>query len=494
MRKKEFIMIKLSKRITASLILTAMLAAMTASCGSGGDIQNVTNNGETSDAAVTSDDVTTSPLYELEQKDFGGREFRISVTKRYETEMWVEDENGDVCNDAVYNRNIKVSDYLNVKIVNVVSDGESNQVSEISKNIAAGDDVYDLTAVYTWLVGGPMLEGCFQNWSDVPVVDFSREWWVTDANEAFSIAGNQFVAVGDLSVTTLLLSYAVYFNQRIAEEYKFPNLYETVLDGKWTIDEMLSLSKDMYQDLNNDGQLDENDAYGFAGDKVTNLDVWTSAFDIPLIEKNKNGDPVACVNLERLQTALEKVNSLLYDNQSFISWSGDEIKVFANGNSAFLTTWINNSFTTLRSMKDDYGILPYPKLDEEQKNYYSNSMDNYSMLSVPKTVTDTDFVGTVTEALTRENHFSVIPAYYDVALTAKYARDEQSVAMLDIIMDGRKYDFSILHSAQLANLPYLFREMTRDHADSAASRYAAISSIIDAGLKSLAEKYRELGN
>ena len=494
MRKKEYIMIKKSKRITASLILTAMLAVMTASCGSGGDIQNVTNNGETSDAAVTLDDVTTSPLYELEQKDFGGREFRISVTKKYETEMWVEDENGDVCNDAVYNRNIKVGDYLNVKIVNVVSDGESNQVSEISKNIAAGDDVYDLTAVYTWLVGGPMLEGCFQNWSDVPVVDFSREWWVTDANEAFSIGGNQFVAVGDLSVTTLLLSYAVYFNQRIAEEYKFPNLYETVLDGKWTIDEMLSLSKDMYQDLNNDGQLDENDAYGFAGDKVTNLDVWTSAFDIPLIEKNKNGDPVACVNLERLQTALEKVNSLLYDNQSFISWSGDEIKVFANGNSAFLTTWINNSFTTLRSMKDDYGILPYPKLDEEQKNYYSNSMDNYSMLSVPKTVTDTDFVGTVTEALTRENHFSVIPAYYDVALTAKYARDEQSVAMLDIIMDGRKYDFSILHSAQLANLPYLFREMTRDHADSAASRYASISSAVDEGLKTLAAKYRELGN
>lgn len=486
-------MIKMSKRITASLILTAMLAAMAASCGGGSDTQTVTGSGDTS-AEVTSSDVTTSPLYELEKKDFGGREFRISVTKKYETEMWVESENGDVCNDAVYNRNIKVGDYFNVKIVNVVSDGESNQVSEISKNIAAGDDVYDLTAVYTWLVGGPMLEGCFQNWSDVPVVDFSREWWVTDANEAFSIAGNQFVAVGDLSVTTLLLSYAVYFNQRIAEEHKFPNLYETVLDGKWTIDEMLSLSKDMYQDLNNDGQFDKNDMYGYAGDKVTNLDVWTSAFDIPLIEKNKNGDPVACVDLDRLQTALEKVNSLLYDNQSFISWSGDEIEVFANGNSAFLTTWINNSFTTLRGMKDDYGILPYPKLDEEQENYYSNSMDNYSMLSVPKTAADLEFIGTITEALTRENHFSVIPAYYDVALTSKYARDEQSVAMLDIIMDGRKYDFSILHSAQLADLPYLFRDMARNHADSAASRYASISSAVDEGLKTLAAKYRELGN
>ena len=489
-------MIKLSKRITASLILTAMLAAMTASCGSGGDIQNVTNNGETSDAAVTLDDVTTSPLYELEQKDFGGREFRISVTKKYETEMWVEDENGDVCNDAVYNRNIKVSDYLNVKIVNVVSDGESNQVSEISKNIAAGDDVYDLTAVYTWLVGGPMLEGCFYNWKDVPVVDFSREWWVTDANEAFSIAGNQFVAVGDLSVTTLLLSYAVYFNQRIAEEYKFPNLYETVLEGKWTIDKLLSLSKDLYQDLNNDGKLDENDAYGFAADNITNLDAWTAAFNIPLVVKNDKGDPVANINIDRLQTGLEKVNSLYYDSTAFIDSSGKgyEINVFSNGNTAFLTTWINNSFSILRDMKDDYGILPYPKLNEEQDNYYSNSMDNYSMLSVPKTVRDVEFVGTITEALTRENHFSVIPAYYDVALTSKYARDEQSVAMLDIIMDGRKYDFSILHSSQLARLPYLFREMVQAHNDSATSKYASISSAVDEGLKTLAEKYRELGN
>ena len=483
---------KLSKRITASLILTAMLAAMTASCGSGSDTQTVTDSGDTS-AELTSSSVTTSPLYELEKKDFGGREFRISVTKKYETEMWVEGENGDVCNDAVYNRNIKVSDYFNVKIVNVVSDGESNQVSEISKNIAAGDDVYDLTAVYTWLVGGPMLEGCFYNWKNVPVVDFSREWWVTDANEAFSIGDNQFVAVGDLSVTTLLLSYAVYFNQKIAEDYQFPNLYETVLDGKWTIDELLSLSKDMYQDLNNDGKLDENDLYGFAADNVTNLDAWTSAFDIPLIVKNDNGDPISDIDIDRLQTALEKINALYYDNNSFIKSPGDEIKLFANGNSAFLTTWINNSFTTLRDMKDDYGILPYPKLDEEQDNYYSNSMDNYSMLSVPKTVKDVEFVGTITEALTRENHFSVIPAYYDVALTSKYARDEQSVATLDIIMDGRKYDFSILHSSQLARLPYLFREMVKDHADSAASRYASISSAVDEGLKTLAEKYRELG-
>ena len=123
-------------------------------------------------------------------------------------------------------------------------------------------------------------------------------------------------------------------------------------------------------------------------------------------------------------------------------------------------------------------------------------MDNYSLLSVPKTVKpeDTEFVGTVTEALTRENHYSVIPAYYDVALTAKYARDEQSVAMLDIIMNGRQYDFSILHANMMASLPYLFRNFIASQDTNVASKYASIKSSIDEGLKQVAEAYEDMAS
>lgn len=482
------------KRIPAISVLFALLAVSAASCQDNSPIAAETQQvSETVVSVETEEEIPVSPLYELEQKDYGGRAFRIAVIQKYEDEMWVENENGDICNDAVYKRNTVIDEFFNTQVTVVTSADEFEQVKQISKNIAAGDDVYDLTAVYTYLVGGPALEGCFYSWKDIPVVDFSREWWITDANEAFSIHDNQFVAVGDLSVTTLLLSYAVYFNQRLAADYDFPNLYQIVLDGDWTMDRFLSLSKDLYQDLNSNGKSDEDDMYGCASDLITNLDVWTSAFDIPLTKKDNNGDLIACVDIDRLQTALDKVNTLYYDNQSYTSMDGSEIGVFAKGNSMFLTTWINNSFNTLRDMKDDYGILPYPKFDENQEQYYSNAMDNYSMLSVPKTVQDVKFIGTITEALTRENHFSVFPAYYDVALTSKYARDAQSVAMLDIIMNGRQYDFSILHSGQLASLPYLFRELVRNHSTNAASKYASISSKIDEGLRTLTEKYRELG-
>lgn len=481
---------KKQKRIVTGLILAAMLTQT--ACGDLSDSSGITDSLNSDVVSSNAENTDMSPLYEMEKKDYGEREFRISVNQRYTDEMWVEEETGDICNDAVYDRNVKVEDYFNVTIKTVISADEQTQLSDISKNIAAGDDVYELTAVYTYLAGGPVLEGCYYNWKDIPVVDFSRDWWVADANEAFNIKGNQFVAVGDLSITTLLLSYAVFFNQRIAEEYKFPDLYQTVIDGNWTIDEMIRLTKDMYQDLNNDGQLDKNDFYGFGGDKATNLDNWTVGFDIPLISKNESGEPVVDIDLDRMQTALEKLNMLFWDNNSFMSW-GDEIELFANGNSAFITTWINNAFTTFRSMEDDYGIIPYPKFDEEQESYYSNAMDNYSLLSVPKTVRDIEFVGTITEALTRENHFSVVPAYYDVALGSKYARDEQSIAMLDIIMEGRRYDFSILHSSVLEDLPYMFRETVRVAGDNIVSKYATIESKVKEGLKTLVEKYEELG-
>ncbi len=485
-------------RITAGFLFAAMFISSVVSCGGGTEnssqTQDVTGAVQTETTEAV-EETPKTPLYEMEKQDFGGRDFRISVIETYVDEMWVEEINGDICNDAVYQRNALIEDYFNVKIKALVTQQlkSESQVEEIQRNLMAGDDVYDLTAVYTYLAGRPVLEGLYHDWNDVPVVDFSREWWVQSANEAFSINGRRYVAVGDLSITTLLLSYGVFFNQQIVKNQDMPDLYQLVLDGKWTIDQLITLSKDLYQDMNNNGKADADDMFGFAADKVTNLDAYTAAFDIPLIALDQNGLPSVALDIGRFERGVEKVLSLYYDTTTYVNGDvGSEIDVFAAGHAAFLTTWMNNAFTVLRDMKDDYGILPYPKLDETQEQYYSNSMDNYSLLSVPKTVEDLNFVGTVVEGLTRESHTSVVPAYYNVALTDKYARDAQSVAMLDIIMNGRQYDFSILHGGKLADFPYLFRNLIASKNKNAASRYAKIQAKIEANLQDLIATYQGL--
>ena len=485
-----------------ALILAALILLTSVSCSAATD--NSTN--ETEAPAV--DTVQTEPSETLVEstienllpaENFGGRDFRISCNSKYSYEMSVEEMTGDVCNDAVFKRNAKIEDLYNVKIVPKITTfvGNDTHVTEVINTITAGVDEYDLTGVYTYLAGRAVLQGCYHSWSHVPVVDFSKKWWVQSANEAFSIGGDRYVAVGDLSITTLLLSYGVFFNQNLAADYNLPDLYETVLNGEWTIDKLRTLSADIYKDTNGDGKQNISDTFGLGVEKVTNLDVYPSAFDISLIKHDASGNPVVAINAEKFVAALEQVYALYYNNGNgtlVCDTPGDEIPAFANGNLLFVTTWVDNAFNAFREMEDDYGILPYPKFDENQEQYYTNSMDNYSLLSVPITVTidNLGFVGHITEALTIESHNTVFPAYYDVALTDKYARDENSVEMLNIMMDGRKYDFSILHNDKMQRLPYMFRNLIAQKSIDFASSYAAIQDALETGINSLVEDYAKL--
>ncbi|MCL2774430.1 MAG: hypothetical protein FWD71_13940, partial [Oscillospiraceae bacterium] len=59
---------------------------------------------------------------------------------------------------------------------------------------------------------------------------------------------------------------------------------------------------------------------------------------------------------------------------------------------------------------------------------------------IPVTVPDPEKTGAVIEAMACETLNDVIPAYYDVSLKTKYARDDESAEMLDIIFSHRVCD------------------------------------------------------
>ena len=51
-----------------------------------------------------------------------------------------------------------------------------------------------------------------------------------------------------------------------------------------------------------------------------------------------------------------------------------------------------------RDKETEYGILPYPKLDEEQDEYYTMVDGYHAALAIPKSVQDYEFVGIVSAA------------------------------------------------------------------------------------------------
>ena len=142
---------------------------------------------------------------------------------------------------------------------------------------------------------------------------------------------------------------------------------------------------------------------------------------------------------------------------------------------------------SLRDMNTDFGIIPYPKQDEEQENYYVR-LGYWNAPLVPVTNQETEMTGVLLEALNAEYSRVVRPKFFDTALKGKIARNEESVRMLDLILDSRTIDVGdVLFSSTIrATINDVFQKGSTDFMSSIeANRQTNEKAIIDSMPKSV---------
>ena len=438
-------------RITAALLVALTLAGL-ASCGGDSADTPSANTENITTAAVT--EAETAPMDSLEARklvtddvpelDFGGKDFRIFYQKRYTTDAISPDgkESGDVLNDAVYRRNIAMEDRFNVRIVGIEGE-EGPMVDTMMKAVAAGEDAYELFLGHTMSSGKAALSGYFHNWYDIPHINFDKPWFPQSTIEQLRINDRMYMAMSDMCLSFASNTYCVYFNKGMLANYDITNIYDLVREGKWTIDAMADISKELYQDLNGSGTADAGDQFGFASPFSSHCATWPIACAVQTMQFNDDGTVTSVMASERAATMTEKLRDLYNNNVgSYLHTSKDagegEMETeFMNGNIGFITNGLILAEEELRDVTFDYGIIPYPKLDEAQDGYYTVPGGSVSCFASPVTAADTELVGALSAAMSRESWVSVLPVYYDVVLKVKGARDEASVEMLDIILDGR---------------------------------------------------------
>ena len=151
------------KKRTASLLLAILsVASMAVSCSSGNTGNNTSpeNNADTPTAAETTaaaeTEIPTIPE-SLPNVNYDGYVFRMLTTDevgsvRYSFELDTDAMNGDVLNDAVYERNMAVEERFGVKIEQIPYD-KSGFLRAYQNSVTAGDDSYDLFFhSISWLV------------------------------------------------------------------------------------------------------------------------------------------------------------------------------------------------------------------------------------------------------------------------------------------------------------------------------------------------------
>lgn len=479
------------KKRTLSLLLALLMlasAGMTA-CSEG------TDNAETtaSDTAVTpaADEETTAEVAaedltpaeqrkmipdNLPDQTFGGRSYIIAVEQAKAYEIVSEELTGEATNDAVYDRNLRIEDRFDVKIEAAIT---TNPYDNVKNVVTSGTYAYDVVGFFNFKAYVPITAGVLYNWCELPYVDLDQPWHNKLANDPATIGGKLYAINSDLSISTLQYTYGMFFNYNIWEQYGVTgqDLYDMVFDGSWTLEKMHSLTTGIWEDTNGDGIHDRNDIHGYSVYLGLNTsDVWLAAFDLDVAQVNDDASFEITFFNEKTVSALEKAIALSYDEvgsfRNTADWR-DVPRAFSEGKIAMSQLYFGETTESLGEMEDKYGILPLPKFDENQEGYYTNAWDQFSVFGVPLTLAeaDKDMTGIIFEALCAESYKTVFPAYYDQALKSRYSAEPATAEIIDLIMAGRKLEFTFQFGEQLSSLPYLFRQMLGSNSTDIASTY-----------------------
>ncbi|MBQ8510543.1 MAG: extracellular solute-binding protein [Clostridia bacterium] len=391
---------------------------------------------DTTSADTSSAPAETTETFDVpEALDFGGRSFTILTIDEGVLYTYFEDveaENGDVMNDAIYRRNRKVEEYLNIKFEVETVAGSTALLPRAQQDIMSSDSTFDMISTHIIRNNATLVtEGYVMDLAELEHLNFTKSWWNSSFADTMSIKGKTFFASGDMIVPN---ARVIVFNKQMMEDNSLPDIYETVRSGSWTLDTMGSYTKDMVRDLDGNNVLDENDQYAFSDLSNTGLGTsFVHASGQLIVEKEGTDSFRLTLQDEKMDTLLNKLYDYLYrDGNTKITNTE-----FGNGNVLF-GSQVLLKLQVLRDSKTEFGVIPFPKYDESQDKYYSSVWNG--LVCVPITAKDMDCVGAVMESLAYYSQDTLVPAYYEKLLGGKFAQDDDSVEMLDIIFDGLVYD------------------------------------------------------
>lgn len=490
------------KKLITLFLLTALLL-QTAACGSGGAGDETTSSGSDNSSAP---EETTSYLDNFKDLKFDGQ--TLTIIAQHQTaqpNVPPDEQTGEVVDDALYNRDRKVEEMLGIKIEYDVYEDRGQLRTNVQNAITAQDDTYDL--ILTSMADGLNTlapEGYLLDLNRLTSLSLDSEWWSRSCHSNLSFNGKQYITSGPISLAYYYAPCVIAFNQRLCYEYQIPNLYETVIDGKWTIDKFAEITKNVAQDVNADGNMSANDDFfAFACDELTGQAFYIGCGGTQT-EVGSDGSPALTMDTAKNVDILDKIISVVAkDDMRLLT---ESVKMDGSNIPAYNKTWhfknaktmllgynMSGIIAYLRDMTDDYGIIPMPKLDENQDEYLTyGSPWGPIGVAVPVTLSESkmDMVGTAMEMMAYISHNNVGTQMFNITLKEKVSRDENSKAMLDIIYSDIIFDLNGIHN--FGNTGTTLRACAIGAKENFASSYASALTQAQDQLSKLMEQYNAL--
>lgn len=439
---------KLYKPLVSALALLLLLS----SCGK--EIAETVTD-ESSGTADTEAEVQEE-VYSYELPDYEGGTFTVLNCA---DEIWsgmtnaidFESESGDSVFDAIYSRARKTEEDLNLKL-EVVKDADPGKLTSMHRqSVMADESAYDIVYNFLAWLGNTPLSGEYElNLYDIDTIHMDEPWWNRSFIDAATLGGNKLYSTIDY-INMMGYSYAnvLYINKDMVTDLNLEMPYDAVRSGKWTYDMMndymtaaVTLNGDENFSINKNGSC----IYGFGVQHKEGTMCLIDGSGERFSTLDSDGMPVLNTDLNRFSDVYDKLSSILSQPGYLVMYNTNEYSskiIFLSERSLFWTASLGISMRQLRDAEFEYGVIPFPKYDENQENYYTMVSEYTLSMSIPKSSANPERTGAVVDYMSYLGYKNVIPVLQN-ALCYKGMRDEDSIEMFGKILNSLSNDVGYL--------------------------------------------------
>lgn len=359
-----------------------------------------------------------------------------------------------------YERNRMLEERYAISLSTSTRDA-STMLTEMQDAVASGTYYSDLVMMPLYTMGQFKSGAVLENLRSLPYLDLEKPYFYQSSVDALSAGYTTWGVSGYASVTQSDFT-AVYMNKDLIDNAMMDLPYDLVEEGTWTWDAFYSYVQAV-QTMNANGSSFYTVTSQNPASRLADL-VFVSC-DNKYVLSGEKLIPSISFTAESAATAIEYASRIFADEKSITDPSAGAIGCFSRGESLFLidytyvTTWLTNASV-------DWGILPLPKLTESGK--YQTLVSNSTLcFGVPAGTVNTELSSILLSAINAASWEVLNDAYVEHSMIYTL-RDNDSVNMLDMILDTATFDFALAFGTSYPNMAAGTYQLIRETAAAGA--------------------------
>lgn len=370
--------------------------------------------------------------------DFEGATFRIATDS---TDFVVNSAGSSFVGKEQYLRNLAVEEKFNIKLTLTDDSGSPSIIERLRTEAMAGASFCDLVILHTSRFRDLVSADLLHNVRTVPYLNLSGKGIHANSLKATTFGPTTYGFSGDFIYKPDSL-FCIYFNKDLLSKTALPDLYQLIRDNQWDFENLVLYAEEVLSVSLASGK--RISGFQSTVSKEELINAFWAAGGQDFLSNEYGTRPYLNYNNKNTESFISSIQRALFKTSAFTDSSSDGVSSFSSEN-AFMLIAPLSAAQDLVGKGTNWGIVPLPKQDINQNNYYCYMGENANFAGFLFGTPDLNFSGTVTGALF-ECSAGITKKIASATYLNLYFNSVTDVEMLERIIESPYYDPIIFFS------------------------------------------------